>query len=64
MPQILAAISILALIGTAIGVSAAQAQSTSNTKGGFSMEKCVASCKQSGGRWCEKFCEGKAKNRG
>jgi hypothetical protein len=64
MLRISAAIAVLVLTGTiAIGVSAAQAQSPSSTKGGFSMEKCVAACKQGGGRWCDKFCEGKAANR-
>ncbi len=64
MLRISAFIAALTLIGTiAVGVSTALAQSTSNAKGGFNMEKCVAGCKQSGGRWCEKFCEGKAANR-
>jgi hypothetical protein len=64
MSRILATIAVVMLIGSnAIGVSAAQAQGTSNAKGGSGMEKCVAACQQSGGRWCDKFCEGKAANR-
>lgn len=64
MLRILAIIAVLALTGTAaLGVSAAQAQGSSGTKRTFSIEKCVAACKQSGGRWCDKFCEGKAANR-
>ena len=62
MSRISAAIAVVMLIGSnAVGVSAAQAQGTS--KAGSSMEKCIAACKQSGGRWCDKFCEGKAANR-
>jgi hypothetical protein len=64
MLRILATIAALTLIGSnAIGVSAAQAQGTSSAKGGYNMEKCVAACKRSGGRWCDKFCAEKAANR-
>jgi hypothetical protein len=63
MLRILATITVLTLTGTAVGVSAAQAQSTSSTKTGFNMEKCVAACKQSGGRVCDRYCEQRAANR-
>jgi len=62
MLRILATIAALTLMGTAIGVSAAQAQSTSSTKTGFNMDKCVAACKQSAGRQCDRYCERKAAN--
>ena len=53
---------VLMLTGaTAVDVCAARAQGAS-TKGGFSMEKCVASCKQGGGRWCDKYCAQKRAN--
>ena len=39
--RILATITILTMTGTAFGVSAAQAQSTSSAKAGFSMENAL-----------------------
>jgi hypothetical protein len=56
-------IAVLALTGaTAVDVCAARAQGAS-TKGGFSMEKCVASCTQGGGRLCDKYCAQKRATR-
>jgi hypothetical protein len=63
MLRILATITALTLTGTAIGVSAAQAQSASSTKAGSAMERCVAACKKSGGRVCDRYCELRAANR-
>jgi hypothetical protein len=53
MLRILAAITLLTLIGTSvIGVSAASADSW-----GCSYEKCIQSCTKAGGHYCSNYCD-------
>jgi hypothetical protein len=65
MLRISAFIAVLTVIGaTATGASAAQPQSGSNTKGCFNRDKCMAVCKQSGGRVCDRYCDQRAAETG
>jgi hypothetical protein len=51
MSRISALIAFLALTATiTTGGFEAQAQSSA-------MDRCVAACKQGGGKWCDKYCE-------